>query len=272
MGKRIMLYEEGTNSSQEQLNPITDISSVYRPSDMKKTSASSVNNSIFINGQDDLLNMLSRIDSWLYKLRNLNNYSVAENFSAYGSMDLALEKNVSLRFATVTNQVTRILNDIDDLQDEISSSSGSSMDAKFYVDLLYNLPGTSDFSSGANGAFYSLQTSSGEFGELMDRKIIVLAPPNSGYDRYYYVFWAWIDFYPKAHIELILTTNPSGCNITTDSDGNPMAQMNGGSTFRISKNNPAPDTYQFYYLANSSVDNVFYKRIDTAPLRGNYNN
>ena len=85
-----MLYEEGTNSSQEQLNPITDISSVYRPSDMKKTSTSSVNNSIFINGQDDLLNMLSRIDSWLYKLRNLNNYSVAENFSSYGSMDLAL--------------------------------------------------------------------------------------------------------------------------------------------------------------------------------------
>ena len=119
MAKRVVLYEE-TESSTTQFNPVTDIGSVFHGPDQTGDGSKPEGNSIFTNKQETLLTVLSRINSWLYKLRALNDYAVAPNTGA-GDKDLALQKTVNQQMSEVRNEIVNVRNDVAGNGTDISS-------------------------------------------------------------------------------------------------------------------------------------------------------
>lgn len=134
MAKRVILYEE-TYDSNTQFNPVTDIESVFHGANQGTDGAQPVGNSIFTNNQETLLTLLSRINSWLYKLKALNDYEVALTTNAAGNKDLALQTNVNKQMSNVRDEISNVQTKADNNETNISTLKGHAIRHADFVNM-----------------------------------------------------------------------------------------------------------------------------------------
>lgn len=145
MAKRVILYEE-TYDSNTQFNPVTDIESVFHGSNQLGDNSQPVGHSIFTNNQESLSTLLSRINSWLYKLKALNDYEVALTTDAAGNKDLALQTKVNQQMSDVRDEIRAVQNKAD-----VNTTKANILEGRIqtYADfvnmlLLPNFPSSND--------------------------------------------------------------------------------------------------------------------------------
>lgn len=196
MAKRVVLYEE-TENSTTQFNPVTDIGSVFHGPDQTGDGSKPEGNSIFTNNQETLLTVLSRINSWLYKLRALNDYAVTPNTGA-GDKDLALQKTVNQQMSEVRNEIVNVRNDvagngtdISSLQKQVKYLDDIIIDMAYHMDCIADGNPSLSSSGSIFYTWYKSQSSLANAGSnyyAHDDKLLLLGIKVAVYDYKFYLF------------------------------------------------------------------------------------
>lgn len=113
MANRVVLYEK-ESTTQEQVNPITDVSSVYKPTNVACSSVTTnASDPLFSsNEQTDLLTILSRVNNWFGTLKNLRNYKPISSSSGAGNYDLALQRTVNTQIQSLSDNLGGAINNL----------------------------------------------------------------------------------------------------------------------------------------------------------------
>lgn len=196
MAKRVVLYEE-TENSTTQFNPVTDIGSVFHGPDQTGDGSNPEGNSIFTNKQETLLTVLSRINSWLYKLRALNDYKVASN-TVVGDKDLALQKTVNRQISELREEVANVRNDVSGNETDIGSlQQKTNYLDDIIIDMAYHMDCITDANvlvkeDGIDTSFYTYYIDSlGDAGSTYiahDDKLLLLGIKVAVDDYKFYLF------------------------------------------------------------------------------------
>lgn len=196
MAKRVILYEE-TKNSNTQFNPVTDIESVFHASNQTGDGSEPVENSIFTKKQETLLTLLSRINSWLYKLRALNNYEVAKSTTEAEDNDLALQKTVNRQINELRDEVGNVRNDVLGNETDISSlQQKTNYLDDIIIDMAYKMDCITDLNvvlSSSGSTFYTWYKEQSSLADASnyyehDDKLLLLGIKVGTFDYKFYLF------------------------------------------------------------------------------------
>ena len=145
MANRVILYDQTYDSetkkeNRTQFNPVTDIESVFHSAKQVSNGSEPVGNNIFTANQESLLTVLSRINTWLYKLKALNNYEVARDKNARDN-DLALQKTVNTQISQINEEISGDKTSIDLLQQKVQYLDDIIIDMAYNMDCINQLIG-----------------------------------------------------------------------------------------------------------------------------------
>lgn len=227
MANRVILYDQTYDSetkkeNRTQFNPVTDIESVFHSAKQVSNGSEPVGNNIFTANQESLLTVLSRINTWLYKLKALNNYEVALDKNARDN-DLALQKTVNKQISQINEEISGDKTNIDNLKkvtnylDDIIIDMAYNMECIKYYNINVSNSSTSFYT------WYKHESSLADSGSnyyAHDDKLLLLGIKVSVDDYKYYLFKIGIMNATLQNLgpvpELLTTKNSSDITIHSD--------------------------------------------------------
>lgn len=195
MANRVILYDQTYDSetkkeNRTQFNPVTDIESVFHSAKQVSNGSEPVGNNIFTANQESLLTVLSRINTWLYKLKALNNYEVALDKNARDN-DLALQKTVNTQISQINEEISVDKTSIDLLQQKVQYLDDIIIDMAYNMDCIKYSNVNISSTSTSFYTWYKHESSLADSGSnyyAHDDKLLLLGIKVSVYDYKYYLF------------------------------------------------------------------------------------